>query len=55
MVQSITIRGENRNTTIIDGEFQRANGFLVAGVDGVAIEESYYLKCFIKRFLLGNS
>ena len=37
-VPSITIRGENRNTTIIDGEFQRANGFLVAGVDGVAIE-----------------
>lgn len=37
-VPSLTIRGRNRNTTIIDGEFERANGILVAGVDGVAIE-----------------
>ena len=35
---SLTIRGVDRNTVIVDGEFERANGFLVAGVDGVAIE-----------------
>ena len=37
-VPSLTIRGVDRNKTIVDGEFERANGFLVAGVDGVAIE-----------------
>ena len=37
-VPSITIRGWDRNTTIIDGEFERGNGLLVAGVDGVVIE-----------------
>ena len=37
-VPSITIRGWDRNNTIIDGEFERGNGVLVAGVDGVAIE-----------------
>ena len=37
-VPSITIRGWDRNTTIIDGEFERGNGVLVAGVDGVVIE-----------------
>ncbi len=34
----ITIRGENRNTTIIDGEFQRANGIQVIEADGVVIQ-----------------
>ena len=37
-VPSITIRGWDRNNTIIDGEFERGNGVLVAGVDGVVIE-----------------
>ena len=37
-VPSLTIRGVDRNKTIVDGEFERANGFLVAGVDGVVIE-----------------
>ena len=37
-VPSITLRGVERNTTIIDGEFERANGVLIAGVDGVAVE-----------------
>ena len=37
-VPSITIRGWDRNTTIIDGEFERGNGIQVVGVDGVAIE-----------------
>ena len=34
----ITIRGENRNTTIIDGEFERANGIQVIEADGVVIQ-----------------
>ena len=37
-VPSITIRGWDRNTTIIDGEFERGNGIQVVGVDGVALE-----------------
>ena len=37
-VPSITIRGWDRNKTIIDGEFERGNGVLVAGVDGVVVE-----------------
>ena len=34
----ITIRGENRNTTIIDGGFERANGIQVVEADGVVIQ-----------------
>jgi hypothetical protein len=34
----ITIRGENRNTTIVDGQFQRANGVQVIEADGVVIQ-----------------
>ncbi len=34
----ITIRGENRNTTIIDGGFERANGIQVIEADGVVIQ-----------------
>jgi plastocyanin len=34
----VTIRGEDRNRTIIDGEFQRANGIQVIEADGVVIE-----------------
>ena len=34
----ITIRGENRNTTIIDGDFERANGIQVIEADGVVIQ-----------------
>lgn len=34
----VTIRGENRNTTIIDGEFMRANGIQVIEADGVVIQ-----------------
>jgi plastocyanin len=34
----LTIRGEDRNTTILDGELKRANGIHVAEADGVVIE-----------------
>ena len=34
----ITIRGEDRNRTIIDGEFQRAYGIQVLEADGVVIQ-----------------
>ena len=34
----VTIRGEDRNRTIIDGEFQRANGIQVIEADGVVIQ-----------------
>ena len=35
---NLTIRGEDRNTTILDGEFELDNGIRVVGADGVAIE-----------------
>ncbi len=35
---SLVLRGEDRNDTIIDGEFVRDNGIFVAGADGVAVE-----------------
>ncbi|PJZ70315.1 plastocyanin [Leptospira perolatii] len=35
---SITIRGTDRNKVIIDGQFQRGNGVMVVGADGVAVE-----------------
>ncbi len=35
---SLIIRGEDRNETIIDGEFLRGNGVMVVGADGVAVE-----------------
>jgi plastocyanin len=34
----VTIRGEDRNRTIIDGEFRRANGIQVIEADGVVIQ-----------------
>lgn len=34
----IVIRGVDRNTTILDGQFKRDNGVFVAGADGVAVE-----------------
>lgn len=34
----IVIRGLDRNTTILDGEFKRENGVFVVGADGVAVE-----------------
>ncbi len=34
----IVLRGVDRNTTILDGEFERENGVKVLGADGVAIE-----------------
>ncbi|MEO5705242.1 MAG: right-handed parallel beta-helix repeat-containing protein [Candidatus Limnocylindrales bacterium] len=34
----VTIRGEDRNTTILDGEFKKTNGIHVAEADGVAVE-----------------
>jgi len=34
----LTIRGEDRSTTILDGEFKKTNGIHVAEADGVAIE-----------------
>jgi len=35
---NIVIRGEDRNETVLDGEFKLDNGFLVSGANGVAIE-----------------
>jgi hypothetical protein len=34
----IVLRGVDRNTTILDGEFERDNGVFVVGADGVAVE-----------------
>ena len=34
----IVLRGVDRNRTILDGEFKRANGVFVVGGDGVAVE-----------------
>jgi plastocyanin len=34
----VTIRGEDRNATILDGELKKANGIHVAEADGVVIE-----------------
>lgn len=34
----ITIRGEDRNATVLDGDFARANGIHVVEADGVAVE-----------------
>lgn len=34
----VTIRGEDRNATILDGELKRTNGIHVAEADGVAVE-----------------
>jgi plastocyanin len=34
----LTIRGEDRNSTILDGELKRPNGIAVVEADGVAIE-----------------
>jgi plastocyanin len=34
----IVIRGVDRNTTILDGQFKRDNGIFVVGADGVAVE-----------------
>jgi plastocyanin len=34
----IVLRGVDRNRTILDGGFRRANGVFVAGADGVAVE-----------------
>ena len=35
---NIVIRGEDRNETVLDGEFKLDNGFLVSAANGVAIE-----------------
>ncbi|EIE00171.1 plastocyanin/azurin family copper-binding protein [Leptospira licerasiae] len=35
---SITLRGTDRNKVILDGQFQRANGVIVVGANGVAVE-----------------
>lgn len=37
-IENLTIRGLDRNQVILDGELTLDNGFRVAGVDGVAIE-----------------
>jgi plastocyanin len=34
----VVIRGVDRNTTILDGDFEKKNGIAVLGADGVAIE-----------------
>lgn len=35
---NLVIRGTDRNTVVIDSEFQRDNGIFVAGANGVAVE-----------------
>ena len=39
--ENLTIRGEDRNTTILDGEFTQENGIRVLNANGVAIENLY--------------
>jgi plastocyanin len=34
----VVLRGVDRNRTVLDGEFERANGIKVVGADGVAVE-----------------
>jgi plastocyanin len=34
----VVVRGVDRNTTVLDGQFKRANGVFVVGADGVALE-----------------
>ena len=36
--ENLTIRGIDRNTTVLDGEFKKDNGIRVVGANGVAIE-----------------
>jgi hypothetical protein len=36
--ENLTIRGLDRNTVILDGEFERENGILVVAANGVAVE-----------------
>lgn len=47
----LTIRGEDRNATVLEGGFERPNGILVVEADGVAIENltarNYLLNGFI--------
>jgi hypothetical protein len=38
VTENLTIRGLDRNTTILDGQFTLTNGFKVSGASGVAIE-----------------
>ncbi len=54
-VPSITIRGWERNTTIIDGEFERGNGIQVVGVDGVAIENLTARNALLNGFYWATS
>ncbi|HZM73929.1 MAG TPA: PLDc N-terminal domain-containing protein [Candidatus Polarisedimenticolia bacterium] len=53
----LTIRGEDRNTTILDGELKRPNGIAVIEADGVAIENltarHYALNGFYWRDVFG--
>ncbi len=53
----IVIRGVNRNTTILDGEFTRDNGIFVVGADGVAVENltarNYKVNGFFWNAVLG--
>ena len=39
--ENLTIRGEDRNTTILDGEFTQENGIRVLNANGVSIENLY--------------
>ena len=46
--ENLTIRGLDRNKTILDGQFTLTNGFKVVGADGVAIE-NITAKNFVKN------
>ena len=52
---SITIRGIDRNEVIIDGEFEKANGIIVAGVDGVAVENITARNALLNGFYWATS
>ena len=53
----ITIRGEDRNTTVLDGELKRPNGIHVVEADGVVVENmtahGYQLNGFYWTSVLG--
>ena len=51
----LTIRGKNRNTTIIDGDFELANGIQVIEADGVVDREPHRAQLPAERLLLESA
>ncbi len=52
VTDGVVIRGVDRNRTILDGEFERANGVFVVGADGVAVENMTARQLHRERVLL---